>query len=206
MSELYYKMKGGEKSPPFSKEKMEKSTFEFHPNKNVRIDFQGHDIVIDPNISIATKKVLTTDYIETFFDENDQDVVSRFVKAEYVIMLGIIDVNTNVDISNIGVDLIISSGLWNIVKQNIKNYDAFYADLMYLVSYVREQKALEQSVGQSLDRIMDDVNALIDKLLNVDFSKEGIADLLKTLNVEKDNINEIVDPSKTKKRGRPKAS
>lgn len=185
---------------------MEKITFDFIPHKNVRVELQGQDIVIDPHISLATKKVLTTDYIETFFDENDQDVVSRFVKAEYVIMLGIIDVNTNVDISNIGVDLIISSGLWNIVKQNIKNYDAFYADLMYMVSYVREQKALEQSIGQSLDRIMDDVNSLIDKLLSVDFSKEGISDLLKTLNAEKESINEIVDPSKTKKRGRPKAS
>lgn len=199
-------MKGGEKSPPFSKEKMEKTFIGIDPLKNVKIEFQDKFLIIDPYLSLATRKILSSDYIETLFDENDVDLVSRFMKAEHIIILGIVDVNTNVDIENIGVDLLISSGLWNIVKQNIKNYDDFYKDLQILVSMVREEKALEKSVGQSIDRMMDDVNALIDKILDVDFSKEGIADLLTVLSKEKDNINNIVDPSKAKKRGRPKAS
>jgi hypothetical protein len=169
---------------------MEKQKINIRPEKNIILDFQGNEIIIEPYIKLSNKFVLMETYLDGFFDETS-NMASRYLKAKNSCILGIIDLQTNIDISNLNIDLVLGSKLWDAIKIKISNYEELETEINTVVKYILDQK----SISVSFDRIALQISQFMDKISQLDLSKEGMAELFKTLDIERNKINEIVNPS-----------
>jgi predicted nucleic acid-binding Zn-ribbon protein len=79
---------------------------------------------------------------------------------------------------------LITSGLWDKVKLAIINYNDFRKDLETVVTRQKEQNDLEKSIGVVLGNVADKVTQLMDKIMEIDVSQEGVAKLLETFKTE----------------------
>ena len=164
------------------------------PEDLIILRFQKQEVHVMPYIEVSLQKALFGYYMETM--RNTDDLLEyRFIEAEQTIMLAIIDKMTSIEISELNLDTIISSGFWNQIRSCILNYNEFRSDLDKVLSMVREDEANEKSIGTTFDALVFDIRGLINKFANVDLSEEGVSKILKALNTEKDEINKIVNPS-----------
>jgi hypothetical protein len=170
---------------------MEKNSINILPLKKVVFDYKDQEIIVDPFISMETKKVLMQGYIDSL-DNKESDIVTNYLVAEYSLIGGLMDLNTNIIIDNTKMDDFIFSGIWDRVKKSIVNYDDFRNEIELLVNY----SSLKNSNGFVMSDVIEQLKTLIGKVSEMDLSKEGVAELMKTLNAEKNDINKIIDPSK----------
>jgi hypothetical protein len=174
---------------------MEKNSFDIRPMPYVRIDFRGNEVIIDPYISMENKGLLLKAYVDIIKDE-EKSWADRYLLAEYLLMGSIIELNTNVNTTGVLTSNLENSDLWSMIKYHINNYEEFRNEIETVVKYVREDMQLKNSTNTSLNYLISQVSSFLDKISQIDVSKEGFESLAKALNQEKNEINKIVDPSK----------
>jgi len=117
---------------------MEKTTIDIRPSRMAKIDFQDQTIFIDPYISMENKNALIQAYIDILMDEDETKTwTDKYITAEYVIMGSLIEFNTSIDTSNILTNVLETSGLWNVVRKYIENYDEFRKEIETVVEYIQ---------------------------------------------------------------------
>ena len=155
---------------------MEKEKIVLEKSEVVIFDFDGKKIKVQPYITMAQKVILIQSYIQSYFDEGD--FVENYIIAENGNVLGILDLCTNIDIDGLSFDDVISSGLWDNVRDNILNYNEFEGHLWEVVDKIKKQNELEKSIGNSFDKISNAVIQFLGKISELDLSSEGITKLV----------------------------
>jgi hypothetical protein len=181
---------------------MDKQSIKIDYKKPVKIDFNDQEIIVVPYINMTTKIVLTENYIKMIFDAGS--VSSNLIGAEYALMLGILDSNTNIKIieQNIDIDAIVGSGLWDLVKSKIENYQELRSEIGISCRQIKESVALERSIGNSFDKISRSIIEFLDKISSIDLSEENMKKLvggMATQIQEYKDIFEEKSPIETKK-------
>jgi dGTP triphosphohydrolase len=180
--------------------KMDKIAVKTELKKTVKLDFNDNIIIINPYISMETKIILMNNYISMLF-EPGKDLVSNYVGSEYALMLGIMDLNTNVLISeeSVNIDSLIGSGLWDLVVNKIENYYDLKSDLENICKELREKVIAERSFSTSFDKLSNTIIGFIQKISEVDLSQSGIQDLVEKMKTSVDEYKSITSPEIIKK-------
>lgn len=172
---------------------MEKQAIKIDYKKPVKIDFNDQEVIVVPYIDMTTRIVIIKNYVGMLFGAGDPP--SNLVGAEYALMLGVLDSNTNVDISNeIDIDAIVGSGLWDLVRNKIENYQELRSEIGSIVRQVREEIAFEKSMGNSFDKIAKSIEKFFQNISNLDLSESGIKDLLDKMKLELTEYKKITQP------------
>lgn len=186
------------------KGKMEKKEITIKSMKPVFFDYGNMtEIEVKPYISIDEKRRIAEAYLASFFDSDSENSISlNEFQAEYALILATVDLCTNLSIDFSGdfekFDNLISSGLWNQIKESILNYNEFRLQIDSIVKHVREDIAVEKSTGAILEKIVDSLNDILKKVSSSDFSQEAILDALKQVENKTTEFQEKVLDSPVK--------
>lgn len=176
---------------------MEKIKLDLHPVKNKSVKIEDINVSVVPYVSTKDKYALISEYVDHIIDGTD--FATDYVVANGVLILGVIESNTNIDIdSGISLDDIICSGVWDRVKNAILNYQELKDEADTAIRYSIEMKKIEIDYNGALLQVLNKASALLDEIAKVDLSKEGVEKIISALNYEKNEINKIIDPSKVK--------
>jgi hypothetical protein len=153
----------------------------------------GEDSIKVLPIPLPKQVSFIKEYVNYYFAEGD--FVDNYFNAEWTLVLGIADNCTNIPIieedgENITLEYLVTSGLWEQIKSRVVNYEEFIKNLKDVLSKISEQKALEKSIGVTVDRIADQLFMFLDKVGKLDLSEEGIKKLLTELRKETDGFND----------------
>ena len=180
-----------------------KSKVILEPLQWIKVEHQKNDIWVNPWIGMMHKTMLINNYIESFFN-SDRDFVSNFIEAEYGQMLQILDLMTTVEVIDesgeaTDIDGIVNSNLWLKIRNSILNYDEFRDELSFIVENIQNEKDMQKSVGYTFDRLANKLFELLDKVSQIDFTQEGIQQLVSELRKETDGFNQkfLQQPSDT---------
>jgi len=185
-----------------------KSIFLSFPDSEV-LKFNNIKIILRPYLTINEKSSIIKEYIDILFDPDNDNIIDKYLCAENTLILHIMDVCTNLKIDeNIGVDLIIESGLWNNVRERIAKYGIFRNDLEKIIDFVREQNVINKSVGNILDKFAIKVMDILNQIPDLDTN--SVKEAAEKFTMELEKLNQTV-PGITKtvvkaplKRGRKK--
>lgn len=177
-----------------------------------KVPFNDDSIVlIKTFLDASTKMILMADYIDSLKEEGKSET-ARQIQAEYGLILGVLDLCTDIDISeftSVEIDKIVSSGLWGLITSNISNYWEFDTSLMTVVE--REMK--KNSFEESMKKLVEKLDGTLDKISSVDFSEEGVAKLIQSLKSETEKLDKIIpvvqaepEPAKPKRAYKKKES
>jgi hypothetical protein len=169
---------------------MEKKKINIKKPKNIVLDINDEEsIVIRPYLTVAEQTFLIKDYIDSLYDENS-DALHNYTMAEYSLVLGIIDICTDIDIEDMDVDDIINSDIWNIIQDKI-----FYKDLRIKINEIIKRIDTEKSFGSVVKDITDKINSILNKFLEIDVSKFDMQEINKMfdkLKEEKSNLDNTI--------------
>jgi len=151
---------------------MEKINFDLSNKEETlaEFSFSGKTVVVKKFINMTDKNTI----LAAYFSAADADVVTQYLTRYYTLVIAILDVLTNVDIKDIVIDHVVSSGLWNKVSAEIVDIDCLYADIKRIESELQEQ----QSMASAFKKLIDVAADAIAKVKDMDFSEEGIQKLL----------------------------
>ena len=163
-------------------------------------------ITISPYVSLANKSILMQNYIDIIFEVSELSMADRYLQAEYALILGAVDLCTNIEISQ-DINEFFESGVWEQIKPHIRNYDEFKTDIDKVMRIMREDIALEKSVGTTIDNVALWIYGFLENISELDLSESGITKLLQSLSIEAERLDKIIPVVKQeapKKKGRPK--
>ena len=174
--------------------------------KSVTIEFNKQDIEVKTYISMTDEMTLLKNYVQCYLDDNLQDAL--FV-AEKSFELGIIDLYTNIDISEFNLDNAIASGLYSSIIDKIDNYGVLDR-IRESAKLALEKKMNTVSMDANISKFLRNVNSVLEKASGMDVSKEGIQALVTELNRNIDKTKDLLSPASeakkpvAQKRGRKK--
>ena len=151
---------------------MEKINFDLSNKEEPLAEFLFSDkkVLVKKFINMTDKNTI----LAAYFSAADDDVVTQYLTRHYTLVVAVLDVLTNVDIKDIVIDDVVSSGLWNKVSAEIMDLDELYIDIKKIEKELQEQ----QSVVSAFKRLIDVAADAIAKVKDMDFSEEGIQKLL----------------------------
>lgn len=152
---------------------MEKVKLTFDEPKSKKFWFSGQEIVVAPYLTIQDQITLIKTYVETYFQPNENtltpgDSGRDIIGADFSMMLGIVDLCTNIDVSEINLDELINSGLWDKIYKCIENYEEFQSLLRGVVLDILREKELRKSVGFVIDVLATKLSDFLDAMSNLD--------------------------------------
>jgi len=157
-----------------SKKSLDRIQIKFKPINWAEFTWEdGPKIKVNPYISLENKMILFKNYSSSYFDTSD--FVGNYINATYGLMLGIVDLCTNISVEKLDMNDFISSGLWAEIKGRIKNYTDVRSDLYNIVKLYAEQRLAEQSMGTAFDKL---TQKLIDFINSIDLSSEGVEKII----------------------------
>ncbi len=171
--------------------------------------FGQGEVFVKPFLSLEDKLKLSEAYLSAIFenDDNKYSLAMHEIEAEYTIVIGIVDLCTNLSIDfgedKNAIDNVVGSGLWFEIRKRIENYDEFRKDLDALVLHKKENIIIEKSLGTTFDRMANAVIDLMDKMSKMDISDAGVQKAMKSLQeginkIQADNV--IAPASKARKK------
>jgi len=163
---------------------MDKLDFVIVGPEVIKFVFQKQDVEVLPYILESAKLELAKGYLMLLSEIEDSCLA--FYGAEASLVLGIMKECTNVKVDENNIESIISSGLWNLVKNKIENYEEFRNDLKQIF----ENELNKKSFGQAFDKIANGVLEFLDKIGDVDLSPDGVSKLIEGLKSETLKIEE----------------
>ena len=119
-----------------------------------KIDFQDNIIEINPYINLENVYTLLNNYV-TVLNNPEYDETRKYVEASYGIKLGIIDLQTNINVENLDIDKILSSGLFELVINNITNYFELREDIAEIVDRVNNSKSVSLAFVKLTDKVIE---------------------------------------------------
>lgn len=189
---------------------MEKKEITISPRKPVVFDYGTMtNIEVNPYLSIDNRRKIAETYLASFFEKNDKgEFVLNEFQAEYALVLAITDLCTNLSIDFSGnfdkFDNLMGSGLWDEIKNKIVNYTEFRMQLSGMVKHIREDIAVEKSIGAVLDKIFATVAPLVEKLSVADISNEGIEKASATIMSKMDEFKQALEETAPKTVAKPR--
>ncbi len=148
---------------------MEKIQLNIPEIKWIEFDFNGQRIKVKPYADLNDKRLI----LSTMMESKDSGKVDNFIGSQIGLMLSIIDTMTNIEIKDLDIDKAVVSGLWNVIKQNIKNYAEIYPSY----KEIRESEQL----SARLSGVIGKAEIFIDKISQIDFSDKSIKKMTKEL-------------------------
>jgi len=157
-----------------SKKAMDKIQLKFNPIPWAEIMNEGNpNIKVNPYISLENKMILFKNYTSSYFATDD--FVDNYINAFYGLMLGVVDLCTNISVENLDMNDFISSGMWAEIKSKIVNYSEVQSDLYSLIKLYSEQRLAEQSMGVAFDKLSI---SILEFIQSIDLSSEGVQKLI----------------------------
>lgn len=148
---------------------MEKIQLNIPEIKWIEFDFNGQRIKVKPYADLNDKRLI----LSTMMESKDSGKVDNFIGSQIGLMLSVIDTMTNIEIKDLDIDKAVVSGLWNVIKQNIKNYAEIYPSY----KEIRESEQL----SARLSGVVAKAEIFIDKISQIDFSDKSIKKMTKEL-------------------------
>lgn len=177
-----------------------KVKLEIKTPENKTIEYDGITIEINPFIDFAEQVLLINEYVKDFFGDITEIVVPKtkyhVFEAECRLMYYIIQLNTNIDMSDVDNNIYINDKLWETITKEISNYWNFRERLDEVVYEIKEQEKLDNSLGKVLSDILEKAEGFIDQLNNI--TPETIKELQDTgvgLIEELEKANVMRNPS-----------
>lgn len=155
---------------------------------SIKLDFKNYEepiveeewkenvIKIKKYISESDQVFLYKTFIDIYFEGTEY--TSRYLSANYSMVLAIVNLCTNIDTENIDMDKLISSGLWALIRKNIVNYNYVMKEIDKLVDMVTKEKMIEAGLGYALTRV---VQKLLETIEKVDLTDGNIAESIQKL-------------------------
>lgn len=170
--------------------KLKESKFQAH-------SYGGKNIEIKNFISLAEETVIIDDYLENYFevDEDSGDVSYEHGSAEFALMTQVIDVFTNIKVTeedggekiNLVIDVASGDieGLFGVVSEAIGNYGSFRARLDRTVCDAKEILSYKRSLESKVNGLLENVSSFLLKIAeditsdNIENIKESLTSLAK---------------------------
>ena len=154
-------------------------------------------------LALEDKLKIAETYLDSIFSK--EGVALAYLTAEYSLMLSVVDYCTNIDINDEDIlNKLIFLGIWDDIRQNIKNYEEFRKELESIVAGKRMEISLESNINALVMRAYD----FIEGISQLDFSENGMKQLSENFGELSKNVdslkNGFFDEPEKKRRGRPK--
>lgn len=145
------------------------------------------DLVVKPYLSMEDQSIISEVYLEEYFSR-DETLRNYVFKAEFIIILSVLDKCTNVDTSDLDVDDVLKEyQIWKAITSQIKNYGEFRALLKQTVEEEREVRRIENSIANKLGSIVDGLINGISELADKEISPETLKNASELLEKTKDS-------------------
>lgn len=158
---------------------MDKVKLEIKTPENITIEYNGTTIEINPFIDFSEQVLLINEYIKDFFGDITEIVIPKtkyhVFEAECRLMNYIIQLNTNIDMSDINNNIYVADKLWEMITKEISNYWNFRERLDEVVYEIKEQEKLDNSLGKVLSDILEKAKEFLNQIENI--SPEDIKEL-----------------------------
>ena len=168
-------------------------------------DENKNQVVFDVvnHIPLAAQFILANTYLDAYFNSAIENIEEMFISewdyigAENALILVIIDDFTSISIVDgndkisIDIDDIVRSGIWDLIKSSIKNYEEFRKCLDVMVEDAKREILSKRSVGHVIDSLADRAMSLISSLAELDLSEEGIKQIMDSIG----NLSEQLEDS-----------
>jgi hypothetical protein len=180
---------------------MEKIKLEFPEEKFQYFSFGKITIEVNPCINLKNKSELIINYINSYINEKNN--IDGYLEAEYGLVLGILEHNTNIDISDFNYDnlnSIFSSGLWNEVKNRLINYGELELDIDKILKNIKYKESYESNFNEMVKSLVK----FFDKVSTIDLSPDGLKNLTKSLQEETGKLDDYIPIIKAKRGRKPK--
>jgi hypothetical protein len=166
---------------------MDKKIFKFvRDEEPVSISVAGNKIQVERHIDYAKRVLLMETYIDSYFYSSPEDKFISTSKyellgAEMSLIMTTLDMLTSVDVKNddFSFDDFMASGSWKQITANISNWEEFRFELERVVSDIKEELALEKSLGNIVEEIADKAFYLL-KTISEKVSDADIEEIRKT--------------------------
>jgi hypothetical protein len=173
---------------------MEKKVVEFSAPKDVLVKVKGLEIMVKPYLDLGEQTGLIESYVETYFNSEKRNVPADkydVFAAENTLRLAIIDFCSDIKIEGAFENLYYDTEIYKAIRKEILNYHDFRSALDETVRNIKEQKAMEASVGTMIDIVAKKVTIALDQLSqtianlkpeDVEKMKVAANDLIKQIN------------------------
>lgn len=169
---------------------MDKIILEISELSQAEINFGSQKIYVDVYIPIEKKVVLLSNYMTSLYQE--KNFVGNYIESEYGLILGILDLCTNIDVSgeNDTFDLngILASGVFKDIKDKILNYNELRNDISRLIELNNSSK----SIGHKFDMVADRLILFLNNLSEIDLSEQGIKKMISNFTEEVSQLNKTI--------------
>lgn len=153
-------------------------------------------------ISLPVQGILVQQYCEELIDVA-RPIEMRVLNAKIKLYISLINFMTNLEIEDIDdyifpLDDIIASGAYEKILEKITNYKEFENTLNKSVELIFKEKYSKSDMAFRLEGIIDKVEEILSKIVDIDLDKDGIAELLQTVLKTQKEFNDkyqIVEPS-----------
>ncbi len=150
---------------------MAKIKLEFKLPKNKQIEYNGAIIEVTPFLTLSQQLFLTNRYVKEYFFPEDENMIEEseynYLGAEYALMNYIFQVVTNIDAENMDSDIYADFTLWQKIISEITNYNDFRNKLYLIVMEIKEQKVLNNSIGEVLSNLINKAYQTLDKFKDI---------------------------------------
>ena len=161
---------------------MEKKKFSFKLPEMVKILVGDQEIEVVPYLDVETQVVLTKSYIDNYFSQSVIGIEKDVVMAEHSLKLALLDLCTDVDVSEISINDILSNYVTYMkIIRSIVNYEEFRRTLSEIVSNIKEEEMKEKSIGFVLENIYAKALEFFENLSSMELSEENIGKIGKLL-------------------------
>lgn len=135
------------------------------------------DIVVRKYITPADKKQIIEMIDAALVSQEHRSDTLDILYKDYSLIGAIIDTMTNISPDGLDVELFVSSGLWDKIKNSILNMGELMFDYKQLCQDRRYIASLEGRLGNILEK----VESFLEKISSLDLSNENLQNMAKIL-------------------------
>lgn len=178
-------------------DKIEKINIKMEKENWIKIPFDNGVVLVNPYISLPNKVILLKNYVEALFDFSA--ITERYINAEFGLIVGIVDLLTNINIGDkdnpLDIDGLIGSGLWNDIVSHIKNYEDFRRYIREVTDMKREELVIEKSVGGVFEQLFLKIGEFLNKVNSLDISEKTVQETVSKLQTVVGDLNATLRPA-----------
>jgi len=174
---------------------MDKVKLKLEAPKPMPLFYDGIEFEVTPFLGSSEQLFLIYNYVEDYFEQKDTRVIPaspfNYIEAEYNLLNRIIQLTTNIDVSDLDKDFYVDSYFVENIVDSIWNYKDFRKTLANIVDEIKQERQLEKSVGQTVDSLVKQGYDILNKFAeispeSIEKAKEAGLELLEK--VEKSSI------------------
>jgi hypothetical protein len=166
--------------------------------KSVEFDYNGQMVEVKPYMSVNEKATLIEVYLFGMFEDKENKFLSNTesdrLRADYQLMLMVIDKFTNINLQELDLDKIYLDDLFYEVTKRIYGWIHFKNLLYAIVNDYQKDMMLKHSLGKVIEELSE-------KLLNIlstfsELSPESIKELSNSASELLKQTKDIANPDK----------